>query len=90
MHVVAPEDERCFDGALMRKFENSDVITNLWDWHERRCSRASAPLAAYALDRCEELFAARAWKGFGYWDTIYVRERQEARCRTTPYVARKG
>jgi hypothetical protein len=64
------------------KLRGSDVVIDLRDRYERRNTRESDALAAYALDRCEEMFRLRAWDSFGYWHAIYVRQ------RNAPYLYR--
>jgi hypothetical protein len=53
-----------------------NVIDFFWEWyrlHERSCR---TPLCGLALDKCEEAFVRRDWRGFGYWHAVFVRERQ--------------
>lgn len=74
----------------MRLIRDRGVVVNFGEWTDRSDTRERTPLAEYALNRCEEMFAARAWESFGYWHAVYVRERQRARYRATLQVAGKG
>ena len=58
------ESERC-----------PNVVANFWKWYQRRQEREPNPLARYALDKCEETFKRSEWDRFGYWFSIYRRER---------------
>ncbi len=51
------------------------VITNFWEWYQRRQECGASPLARYALDKCEEAYRRSEWDRFGYWFEIYRRER---------------
>jgi len=63
---------------MSEEIDRCDVIADFWEWYERRYVGKHAPLARYALDRCEEAFRRCAWDSFGYWHAIYVRERRKA------------
>jgi hypothetical protein len=52
-----------------------DVIDFFWEWQGRH--KKSSPMAELALDKCEEAFLRRDWKGFSYWHPIYCRSRTE-------------
>lgn len=52
-----------------------DVISNFWEWYNRRAQRRNIGVAELALDKCEETFERRDWEGFGYWYEVYCRER---------------
>lgn len=53
----------------------ADVITDFWQWYERKQRRDRGALAGYALDRCEEAFRRGEWDRFGYWFSVYCRDR---------------
>jgi hypothetical protein len=55
-----------------------DVIADFWEWYQRREARRHNPLANYALDKCEETFRKCEWNRFGYWHSIYLRERTKS------------
>ena len=62
-----------------------DVIADFWEWYERRQKRVQSPLAEYALDRCDETFRRCDWDRFGYWFSVYRRQRRRPRgAATTP------
>jgi hypothetical protein len=52
-----------------------DVITDFWEWYERRHAHEHGALADFALDKCEETFGRCDWDSFAYWCEIYLRER---------------
>jgi hypothetical protein len=52
-----------------------DVVADFWLWYERRQRRERGALGGYALDQCEEAFRQKEWERFGYWFSIYCRER---------------
>jgi hypothetical protein len=52
-----------------------DVITDFWEWYQRRHAQEHDPIANLALDKCEETFGRGDWDSFGYWYAIYLRER---------------
>ena len=57
----------------------ANVIDFFWEWyrqHERSCK---SPLCGFALDKCEETFLHRDWQGFGYWHSVFLRERQRVK-----------
>jgi hypothetical protein len=63
----------------MAKDQNGyDIVVDFWNWYQQRNTRYHNPLAEYALDKCEEMLQRRQWKGFGYWHSIYLRERRKA------------
>lgn len=60
-----------------------DVVANFWEWDQRRQEREqrkhqSNPLTKYAIDKCEEALRHSEWDRFGYWFSIYRRERPHA------------
>ena len=55
----------------------ADVIDFFWERQRRYKEPRSNAIAELALDKCEEMFARRDWKGFGYWHSIYYRARTE-------------
>jgi hypothetical protein len=72
-----------------------DVITNFWEWYQRRQAREHDPVARLALDKCEETFRECDWNSFGYWYAIYLRERPKMpksaalkRSRADPHLAK--
>ena len=75
---------------MSEKFHRCDVITDFSEWYERRYVREHAPLASYALDKCEETFRRCAWDSFAYWHAIYVRERRKAPNFTASHVNTKS
>jgi len=56
-----------------------DVIDFFWEWYRREDRRCGSPLCQYALDKCEETFSRRDWEGFGYWHSVFARERQRTK-----------
>lgn len=60
---------------MMEQSRGWNVIVDFWEWHERRQQREKSPLANYALDRCDETFRHGDWDRFGYWFSIYRKER---------------
>ena len=60
---------------MMEGSRTPNVIADFWLWYERRQKRERGALSCYALDRCEEAFRRREWERFGYWFSIYCRER---------------
>jgi hypothetical protein len=64
---------------MMEQSRGPNVIANFWEWYERRQQRDKSPLAKFALDRCDETFRRCDWDRFGYWFSIYRRERPRAR-----------
>jgi hypothetical protein len=63
---------------MIEKARDYDVIVDFWEWYQRREARRHDPLASYALDKCEDALASCDWEGFGYWHTIYLRERPKS------------
>jgi hypothetical protein len=60
--------------------ERCDNVIDFSRERERRRLMAHHPqIAELALRRCEQTFRQSDWKGFGYWLTIYWRERPTAR-----------
>jgi len=57
-----------------------DVVADFWDWYQRRRVR-QAPVAALALDKCEETFRRCEWDSFDHWYRIYLRERSKVSTR---------
>jgi hypothetical protein len=62
---------------MIKDARGYDVVVDFWEWYQRREARYN-PLASYALDKCEEMSQKRQWDSFGYWHTIYLRERRKA------------
>jgi hypothetical protein len=60
---------------MIEKTHGFNVIVDFWEWYQRRQERQHDPLASYALDKCEETLRNREWDRFGYWHSIYLRER---------------
>ncbi len=52
-----------------------DVIVDFWEWYQRRQERRNDSIANFALDECEATFARGEWDAFGYWHSVYLRER---------------
>ena len=63
---------------MIEKMQSYDVVADFWERYQRRHERAHGPIARLALDKCEETFMRREWDSFGYWHTIYHRERFKA------------
>jgi hypothetical protein len=70
---------------MSEKIQGDDVIADFWEWYQHRYARDHAPLARYALDKCEEAYRTQNWNSLGYWHKIYMRERQRVP-RPTPSI----
>jgi hypothetical protein len=71
---------------MIENARDYDVIVDFWEWYQRRQERRNGS-ADFALDKCEATFARGEWDAFGYWHTIYLRERLKHR---TPSCTASG
>jgi hypothetical protein len=62
---------------MFEKSRDYNVIADFWVWYQRRQERQRGPLANHALAKCEEALIRCEWDSFGYWHTIYLRERSK-------------
>ena len=60
------------------KMPGCDVIADFGEWYERK-QQCHAPMAKFALDKCEETFRSCEWSSFGYWYKFHLRERGKPR-----------
>jgi hypothetical protein len=70
---------------MSEKIQGDDVIADFWEWYQHRYARDHAPLARYALDKCEEAYRTQDRNSLGYWHKIYMRERPRVP-RPTPSI----
>jgi hypothetical protein len=67
--------------AMSEKIQGDDVIADFWEWYQHRYARDHAPLARYALDKCEEAYRTQNWNSLHKVHSGIIRFRVETQAR---------